>query len=323
MEIQLDVRHALGCNYGLVRVGLQKELSGGMEVKFLEGDLLDQDVDVIVNAWNRNIIPWWLLLPQGVSGAIKKRGGYAPFRELGKKGPIPLGGAVETGPGKLPYKAIIHVAGINMLWRSSERSIRDSVRNATRLASERGYQSIAFPLIGSGSGGGKPERVLEIMRDELVRIEFDGRGANRSVQERDREGLTNMADIKNPRLLYAKGTLFVLGGIMASGLILAELTHHQGRHAVGHRHLVLRPGLLLRLLRHRALRRSELQVRGPVVVCRLSGSKTSRKQTPVSGSHGSSLTRRFVVRQNAAHIRSTPNGEAKGTSPAVPRSLPS
>ena len=31
-----------------------------------------------------------------------------------------------------------------------------------------------------------------------------------------------MADIKNPRLLYAKGALFVLGGIMAAGLILAE-----------------------------------------------------------------------------------------------------
>jgi O-acetyl-ADP-ribose deacetylase len=53
-------------------------------------------------------------LSQCVSGAIKRRGGYAPFRELGKKGPIPLGGAVATGPGKLPYKAIIHVAGINM-----------------------------------------------------------------------------------------------------------------------------------------------------------------------------------------------------------------
>lgn len=39
------------------------------------GDLLDQPVEVIVNAWNRNIIPWWLLLPQGVSGAIKRRGG--------------------------------------------------------------------------------------------------------------------------------------------------------------------------------------------------------------------------------------------------------
>jgi hypothetical protein len=31
-----------------------------------------------------------------------------------------------------------------------------------------------------------------------------------------------MTDIKSPRLLYAKGALFVLGGIMASGLIFVE-----------------------------------------------------------------------------------------------------
>jgi hypothetical protein len=31
-----------------------------------------------------------------------------------------------------------------------------------------------------------------------------------------------MADIKNPRLLYAKGALFVLVGIIATSLILAE-----------------------------------------------------------------------------------------------------
>jgi hypothetical protein len=31
-----------------------------------------------------------------------------------------------------------------------------------------------------------------------------------------------MADIKNPRLLYAKGLLFVLGGVMAAGMVLAE-----------------------------------------------------------------------------------------------------
>src|ERR1700727_3073359 len=65
-------------------------------VEVVEGDLLDQDVEVIVNAWNRNIIPWWLLLPQGVSGAIKRRAGYAPFRELQRHGPIPLGRAVIT-----------------------------------------------------------------------------------------------------------------------------------------------------------------------------------------------------------------------------------
>lgn len=32
-----------------------------MNVTVMQGDLLEQDVDVIVNAWNRNIIPWWLL----------------------------------------------------------------------------------------------------------------------------------------------------------------------------------------------------------------------------------------------------------------------
>jgi O-acetyl-ADP-ribose deacetylase (regulator of RNase III) len=145
-----------------------------MEIKVVAGDLLDQDVEVIVNAWNRNIIPWWLLLPQGVSGAIKRRAGYGPFRELGRRGPIPLGGAVETGAGRLPFRAIIHVAGISMWWRSSEYAIRGSVRNALAIARGRGYRSIAFPLIGAGTGGFSPERALDIMRDEARQIDYDG-----------------------------------------------------------------------------------------------------------------------------------------------------
>ena len=142
-----------------------------MTPSIVHGDLLDQDVDVIVNAWNRNIIPWWLLLPQGVSGAIKRRGGTGPFKELAKYGPIPLGGAVLTSAGRLPFKAIIHVAGINMLWRASEWSIRESVRNAMALAHEKGFKSIAFPLIGAGSGGFGQERARAIMEDELVKME--------------------------------------------------------------------------------------------------------------------------------------------------------
>lgn len=145
-----------------------------MNVSIVDGDLLDQDVDAIVNAWNRNIIPWWLLIPQGVSGAIKKRGGLQPFRELGRMGAIPLGHAVETSAGTLPFKAIIHVAGINMLWRSSERSIRDSVRNAISIAQDRGYASVALPLIGAGSGGGKSSRVQSIIEEELTKCQFDG-----------------------------------------------------------------------------------------------------------------------------------------------------
>lgn len=136
----------------------------------VEGDLLDQDVDVIVNAWNRNIIPWWLLLPQGVSGAIKKRG-TGPFKELAKHGPMPLGSAVLTSAGVLPFKGIIHVVGINMLWRASETSIRDSVRNAIKVAEEHGFQSIAYPLIGAGSGSFDQEKAKQIMLDELQKLE--------------------------------------------------------------------------------------------------------------------------------------------------------
>ncbi len=140
----------------------------------VNGDLLDQHVEVIVNAWNRNIIPWWLLIPQGVSGAIKRRAGLQPFRELGRMGAIPLGHAVETSAGRLPFKSIIHVAGINLLWRSSERSVRDSVRNAMKIAQDRGYKSLALPLIGAGSGGGNPDKIQSIIQDELTKCQFDG-----------------------------------------------------------------------------------------------------------------------------------------------------
>lgn len=140
----------------------------------MEGDLLEQKVEVIVNAWNRNIIPWWLLIPKGVSGAIKKRGGYAPFRELARHGAIPLGGAVETSAGRLPYKSIIHVAGISMFWRSSERSIRRSVRSAMAIANQKNYTSIAFPLIGAGTGGSREETVLKMIKDELSQINYNG-----------------------------------------------------------------------------------------------------------------------------------------------------
>jgi O-acetyl-ADP-ribose deacetylase (regulator of RNase III) len=145
-----------------------------MIVRLVDGDLLDQDVEVIVNPWNRNLIPWWLLLPSGVSGAIKRRGGTQPFRELARMGMIPLGGAVETAAGTLPFKAIIHVAGINLLWRSSEWSVRSSVRNAMALARQKGYTSIAIPLVGAGSGGGKEARIQRWIEQELGDIEFDG-----------------------------------------------------------------------------------------------------------------------------------------------------
>lgn len=140
----------------------------GMALLLVDGDLLRQPVEVIVNAWNRNIIPWWLLLPQGVSGAIKREGGTEPFRELARLGPIPLGQAVLTSAGRLPFRGIVHVAGIDMLWRATEFSVRESARSAVRIAEQQGFRSIAFPLIGAGSGGGRAEWSERLLREELA-----------------------------------------------------------------------------------------------------------------------------------------------------------
>jgi O-acetyl-ADP-ribose deacetylase (regulator of RNase III) len=143
-----------------------------MRANVVDGDLLDQPVDAIVNAWNRNVIPWWLLLPQGVSGAIKRRAGLGPFIELGRAGWLPLGEAVLTGPGRLPLRGIIHVAGIDLLWRASAYSIRRSVQSAMALACASGFASIAFPVIGAGSGGYAELAALQLMQQTLAPLDL-------------------------------------------------------------------------------------------------------------------------------------------------------
>lgn len=146
-----------------------------MNYEIVEGDLLRQDVAVIVNSWNRNVIPWWLLLPQGVSGAIKKQGGSTPFREVAKFGPIPLGEARLTSAGMLNYEAIIHVAGINLFWIATEYSVSNSIINAMQLVNQHEFQSVAFPLIGSGSGNRGQDWSLTLMDRVFDKIESSAR----------------------------------------------------------------------------------------------------------------------------------------------------
>lgn len=148
--------------------------SKSMRHEEVYGDLLDQNTEAIVNPWNRNFIPWWLLLPQGVSGAIKKRGGTQPFKALRKAGLLDLGEAVRTGAGRLPFAHIIHVAGLHAYWTASEKSVRLSTTNALLLAQKMSIKSIAFPLIGGGTGGQKRERCASYMRAEIARTSYKG-----------------------------------------------------------------------------------------------------------------------------------------------------
>lgn len=152
----------------------------------VRGDLLCQEVEAIVNPWNQNRIPHWLLLTQGVSGAIKRRTGRSPFDQLQRSGPMQLGEARLTAAPNLPFRGLIHVAGINHLWRSSEYSVRTSVRNALKLAQTEGFASVGIPAIGAGSalalGGGHelalwgvPTRTsLRLIKEEAEMSEYPG-----------------------------------------------------------------------------------------------------------------------------------------------------
>lgn len=129
-----------------------------MDIQIITGDIAEQQTDAIVNAWNCNFIPWFLLLPQGVSRAIRRSAGYKPFLELLLKGPMKTGSAVATSPGRMNCKCLIHVAGINPFWISTRKSISRSVKNAVALAVRNGCKSISFPVIGSGTGGKKKKK---------------------------------------------------------------------------------------------------------------------------------------------------------------------
>jgi len=142
-----------------------------MKPQIVYGDIINQNVDVIINSWNRNIIPWWLLLPQGVSGTIKKQGGTKPFQEVAKYGAMPLGKAVITTAGKLKFRAIIHVAGINMFWCATKYSVQQSVINAMEIVNKENFKSAAFPVIGSGSGNRGKKWSLQLMLSAFEKIE--------------------------------------------------------------------------------------------------------------------------------------------------------
>ncbi|TKI79818.1 macro domain-containing protein [Bacillus mycoides] len=143
-----------------------------MRIFIKSGDITtyQNKVDVIVNAWNKNFVPRFLLGTSGVSKAIFKKSGREPYKELKRKGLLKLGEAVITSPGTLKCKALIHVAGINTFWKATDYSIRKSTSNTLKLLIKQKYRSVAIPLIGSGSGGYEKEECLKLIKDECKKF---------------------------------------------------------------------------------------------------------------------------------------------------------
>ncbi len=125
------------------------ELPGGRVFELVVGDLLSEPVDAIVNAANGR-----LAHGGGVAAAIARAAGPAleaeGFRIVAERGEIPTGGAVATGAGALPFKAVVHAVGPRLGEGDEEDKLVRALVSAFARASERGYESLSFPAVSSG-----------------------------------------------------------------------------------------------------------------------------------------------------------------------------
>ncbi len=119
-----------------------------LKINIRQGDITAADSEAIVNAANNQL---WM--GSGVAGAIKRKGGDVIEREAMARGPVRVGEAVATTAGKLPFKYVIHAAGMGQDLLTNDTIVREVTRNSVLLADKLGLKSLAFPAIGTGVGG--------------------------------------------------------------------------------------------------------------------------------------------------------------------------
>lgn len=131
-------------------------------IEISQGDITASTAEAIVNAANNHL---WM--GSGVAGAIKRKGGQVIEDEAVKKGPIPVGQAVETSAGKLPHKYVIHAAGMGQDLRTDSSIVYETTVNTLLLADRLKLKSLAFPAIGTGVGGLSLEMCARTMKDAV------------------------------------------------------------------------------------------------------------------------------------------------------------
>jgi len=147
-----------------------------VKIEVYQGDITQLELDALVNAANNRL---WM--GGGVAGALKRVGGKEIEDEAVKKGPIPVGGTVVTGAGKLKAKYIIHAAVMGQDLKTDAEKIRQATRNSLLRGDELGIKSLVFPALGTGVGGFPLDECARIMISEVRQYSAGETGLNRVV----------------------------------------------------------------------------------------------------------------------------------------------
>ncbi|MHA1106493.1 MAG: macro domain-containing protein [Promethearchaeota archaeon] len=127
-------------------------------IKIIQGDITDMEVDAIVNAANAQLI-----LGSGVAGAIRIKGGPKIQEECNLIGGTFVGGAVMTNGGDLQAKHVIHAVGPRLGEGDEDQKLKNATLNSLKLMDEHGLISIAFPAISTGVFGYPIDKCAKIM----------------------------------------------------------------------------------------------------------------------------------------------------------------
>lgn len=120
-------------------------------IEVVSTDITALDVDAIVNAANRELIPGG-----GVDGAIHRAGGPTISAEAQPQSPLDTGDSIITTGGHMKARWVIHTVGpIWGHWSEHEATklLASCYLSALDLAAEYECDSVAFPNISTGVYG--------------------------------------------------------------------------------------------------------------------------------------------------------------------------
>lgn len=140
---------------------------GQSRIELIEGDIVTQTVDAIVNAANEA-----LQQGGGVCGAIFRAAGVDQLQQACHAvAPCPTGEARITPSFALAARYVIHAVGpIFNLYppEEADRLLVSAYHASLALARQYGLQSIAFPSIATGIYGFPVERAAPLVLRALV-----------------------------------------------------------------------------------------------------------------------------------------------------------
>lgn len=142
---------------------MKEKKTGQTFIRLLQGDITNCEVDAIVNAANGQ-----LKMEKGLAKTVLQVGGNSIIEEVAQYAPIETGEAIVTTGGNLKAPYIIHVAGVDLNFKTNEGILKKAVKNILKRSFERNFKSIAIPAIGTGVGGFPIDECAEIMLQAII-----------------------------------------------------------------------------------------------------------------------------------------------------------